>query len=173
LVVVGDWDAIVSKVWVASRRQQGGRFRSAEGRSHDRNRSKQDGRQIDLKRDWSSFFFPSSQTPPPTLIPQTQFHPLFQDHDSLTLIRCFHTNCRLHVTTIKTTYPQKITLAIPSNQCIKPATTSKARNTQLPTTNEYSSRAVSKISIIVQYNQFAPRLFGPKASNPPTSPRVK
>jgi hypothetical protein len=86
--------------------------------------------------------------------------------------RCFQTNCHLRTTTKKI----KINLAILSNQCIKHAITSKSKNPQSPTkilTAGGQQEQPGNIIIIVQiyWMGFAPRLFGPKASNPPTSPR--
>jgi hypothetical protein len=98
---------------------------------------------------------------------------LFQGHDSLTL------SLSLLSDQLPSTYYNKkikINLAILSNQCIKHAITSKSKNPQSPTkilTAGGQQEQPGNIIIIVQiyWMGFAPRLFGPKASNPPTSPR--
>ena len=113
-----------------------------------------------VQRDITSFLYlvdPSTGRPSgrpctmqqTTLIPQTQFHPLFAGHDSLTLtIAAFRQTNRLP------TCIQQLenNLTLPSKQRIKHATTNKHVLTEHSIANKHSAGRSAKSSIIiVQY----------------------
>jgi hypothetical protein len=161
------------------------------GRQISRQRWKQKASK-QVQRDITSFFYlvdPSTGRPSgrpctmrqTTLIPQTQFHPLFAGHDSLTLQSLLSDNqssSKQHITTAKQSNSPKQSTHQTRNH--KQACFNRTLNRQ-----QTLSRAVSKKQHhhrSIYWIGFAPRLFGPegrkkkpttRASNPPTSPRVR